>query len=178
MEVVNRYEVDAIHFDDYFYIPNAEDDKTYAENNPNGLSLAEWRRSNVDDFIRRLSISIRNHNKKSGRYVQLGIAPSGVYKDGDGKVIYDENGTAITTGSLTRVGGHYGNSLYCDTKKWVDNEWIDYIMPQCYHDFKKTISSFAAKVDWWNAVVKYKKLIFTLELDFMALVVLGMIQMS
>lgn len=166
MEVVNRYEVDAIHFDDYFYIPNAEDDKTYAENNPNGLSLAEWRRSNVDDFIRRLSISIRNHNKKSGRYVQLGIAPSGVYKDGDGKVIYDENGTAITTGSLTRVGGHYGNSLYCDTKKWVDNEWIDYIMPQCYHDFKKTISSFAAKVDWWNAVVKYKKVNLYIGIGF------------
>lgn len=166
MEVVNRYEVDAIHFDDYFYISNAEDATTYEENNPKGLGLEDWRRSNVDDFIYRLSKAIRSYNLKSGRYVQLGIAPGGVYKDGNGKVTYDENGTAITNGSLTRVGGHYGGSLYCDTKKWVDNEWIDYIMPQCYHDFKKNVSSFAAKVDWWNAVVKYKKVNLYIGIGF------------
>ena len=157
MEVVRKYDVDAIHFDDYFYVSGigSSDDSDYYSNNPNGLSKADWRRSQVDDFIRRLSNQIKLYNSQNEKSVQLGISPSGVYKDGDGKVTYDSNGTAITSGSLTNSGGHYGDYLYSDTKKWIDNEWIDYILPQCYHGMEQ--KNFASLIDWWDAVVKNKK---------------------
>ena len=95
------------------------------------------------------------YNNQNGKSVQLGISPSGGYKNGNGKVTYDENGTAITNGSLTNAGEHYGDYLYSDTKKWIDNEWIDYILPQCYHGMEQKY--FASLIDWWDAVVKYKK---------------------
>ncbi len=157
MELIRNYDVDAIHFDDYFYIQDAQDDKSYQENNPQGLPKDEWRRNNIDDFIHRLSNQIKNYNNQNNKSVQLGISPSPVWKDGNGVVTYDENGNAITNGSHTaNAGGHYGDHLYCDTLKWINNEWIDYIIPQVYHDFK-TPAGFAERVDWWDAVVKYKK---------------------
>jgi len=155
MEVVRKYDVDAIHFDDYFYVSGVDDEKDYQTNNPNGLSKADWRRTQIDDFIRRLSNQLKLYNNQNGKSVQLGISPSGGYKNGNGKVTYDENGTAITNGSLTNAGEHYGDYLYSDTKKWIDNEWIDYILPQCYHGMEQKY--FASLIDWWDAVVKYKK---------------------
>lgn len=158
MEVVRKYDVDAIHFDDYFYVSGVDDDKDYQNNNPNGLSKADWRRTQIDDFIRRLSNQLKLYNNQNGKSVQLGISPGGIYKNGNGKVEYDENGTAITNGSLTNGGEHYGEYLYSDTKKWIDNEWIDYILPQCYHGMEQKY--FASLIDWWSAVVKNKKVNF------------------
>ena len=164
LEFVNRYDVDAIHFDDYFYISDCDDTKTYNENNPNGLSKADWRRNNVDEFIRRLSVQLKRYNENNNKCVQLGIAPGGTWKNGNGKVTYDSNGTAITTGSVGNSGGSYGDSLYADTKKWVDNEWIDYICPQCYHDIQNGL--FCELTDWWNSVCKYKKTNLYIGLGF------------
>lgn len=166
MEVVRNYDVDAIHFDDYFYVDGIgnSDDSDYYNNNPNGLSKADWRRSQVDEFIRRLSIQIKAYNVKNNKSVQLGIAPGGAYRNGDGKVTYDENGTAITNGSLTSASEHYDNYLYADTKNWVDNEWIDYILPQCYHGME--LGNFAALIDWWDAVVKNKKVNLYIGIGF------------
>lgn len=158
MEVVKKYDVDAIHFDDYFYVSGVDDDDDYRNNNPEGLSKADWRRSQIDDFIRRLSNQLKLYNKQNNKSVQLGISPSGTYKNGNGKVTYDANGTAITNGSLTNGGEHYGDHLYSDTKKWIDNEWIDYILPQCYHGMEQKY--FASLIDWWDAVCKNKKVNF------------------
>lgn len=166
MEVVKNYDVDAIHFDDYFYTDGIgnSDDSDYLSNNPNGLSKADWRRSQVDDFIKRLSAQIKAYNVKNGKSVQLGIAPGGTYKDGNGKVTYDSDGNAITTGSLTNSGGHYGDYWYADTLKWINEEWIDYILPQCYHGME--LKKFAALVDWWDAVVKNKKVNLYIGIGF------------
>ncbi|HOE06154.1 MAG TPA: family 10 glycosylhydrolase [Bacilli bacterium] len=158
MEVVRNYDVDAIHFDDYFYTTGIgnQDDADYKASHTT-MSLADWRRDNVSNFIHRLSQQIRAYNRQNNKIVQFGISPSGVYRDGNGKVTYNEDGDASSTGSLTRQGGHYGDPLYCDSLRWVNEEWIDYICPQCYHGFETTNSSFHGKVSWWNKVVEKKK---------------------
>lgn len=158
MEVVKNYDVDAIHFDDYFYDHGVNDSKTRLEYNTDNLSLGDFRRKQVDDFIQNLSYNIRKYNQETGRRVQLGISPSGVYLSGDGKVTYDANGNAYSNGSLTTTTYiHYDNYLYSDTLKWINNEWIDYILPQCYWSIEHPMCPYADLLDWWNRVAKYKK---------------------
>ncbi len=71
------------------------------------MSLGDWRREQVNLFIKGLSDEMRAYNKKTGRRVQLGIAPSGIWQSGDGKVTYDANGNAITNGSGTTSSTFY-----------------------------------------------------------------------
>lgn len=161
MEVIEKYDVDAIHFDDYFYADmdaNA-DQTTYNKykGNSSTTNIADWRREQIDIFIQNLSNTMRQYNKTHNRQVQLGISPTGIYKNGNGQVTYDQNGTAITTGSNTGGQEHYASYLYANSKKWVDNEWIDYIIPQTYWGFEHPSAGYADVVDWWAKVVKYKK---------------------
>lgn len=157
IEVLDNYDVDAIHFDDYFYIDNVDDDAYYKKSNPNNLSKSDWRREQVNTFIEDLSVAMRNYNKENNRYVQFGISPTGIYNNGDGEVTYDENGNAITTGSATGGQCHYESYLFSDTLKWINNEWIDYICPQSYWAFSHPIAGYADVMSWWNKVCKYKK---------------------
>jgi len=159
-EFIQKYDVDAIHFDDYFYINGVNestDQAQYDAYNPNGLGRADWRRSQVDIFIKELSEKIDAHNEANNKTVQLGISPSGIYRNGNGNVTYDANGNAITTGSKTNGMQHYGNYLYSDTLKWINEEWIDYILPQAYWGFERApVAGFADVMGWWDKVVKYK----------------------
>lgn len=161
MEIIEKYDVDAIHFDDYFYasMPANADQVTYNKYKKNSSTnnITDWRREQVDLFIKQLSDTMRAYNLEHNRSVQLGIAPTGVYRNGNGIVTYDANGTAITSGSNTSGQEHYSSYLFCDTKKWVDNEWIDYIVPQSYWSFELKAAPYADVVDWWAQVVKYKK---------------------
>ena len=86
-------------------------------------------------------------NKEKGRGVQLGISPTGIYRNGNGN---------IDSGSNTAGQEHYNSYLFCDTKKWIDNEWIDYIMPQTYWAFSHSVAGYADVIDWWNKVVEGK----------------------
>jgi uncharacterized lipoprotein YddW (UPF0748 family) len=160
MEVIQKYDVDAIHFDDYFYaeMPGDADKTTYEKYKVNSstTNLNDWRREQVDLFIEDLSKTIRQYNRQNNRQVQLGIAPTGIWKNGNGVVEYDAAGTAITTGSNTAGQEHYASYLFCNTKKWVDEEWIDYIVPQTYWSFELPAAPYADVVDWWAKVVKYK----------------------
>ena len=164
MEIIEKYDVDAIHFDDYFYItmePNA-DLTTYNKykSQSQTTNIEDWRREQVDLFIRDLSGEMRSYNNINNRQVQLGISPSGVWKSdrtGKGVTGYDANGNAITDGSNTSTTfEHYKSYLYSDTKKWIDEEWIDYILPQVYWGFQQPAAPYAALVDWWKDVVKHK----------------------
>lgn len=175
LELASNYDIDAIHFDDYFYAQMSQDidvlnepDQinyvSYIKNNNNcnykeddANDKKNWRRDNVNNFIHNLSIALRNFNKQNNRKVQLGISPTGIYENGNGEVTYDNNGTAITTGSNTIGQNHYASYLFCDSKKWVDNEWIDYIIPQTYWGFTHPTAGFADVVDWWDKVVANKK---------------------
>ena len=141
MEVVEKYDVDAIHFDDYFYISGSVDDDTYLKYNPKGLKLADWRREQVNLFIEQLHDSIYKFNKENNKAVQIGISPSGIYKNGNG---------SIESGSNTAGFAHYGDYLYSDTYKWAKEEWIDYLLPQSYWAFEHKTAGYADVMDWWN----------------------------
>lgn len=137
--LVRNYDVDGIHFDDYFYpygIPGQviADSETYARYGK-GMSLDDWRRSNVDALIVQLRDSIRAQKS----YVKFGISPFGVWRNKR-----DDPSGSATTGGLTTY-----DNLYADSRKWIQQGWIDYIVPQVYFgtDFGKV--PFKALVDWW-----------------------------
>ena len=155
MEVVERYDIDAVHFDDYFYISNVDDTETRNKYNTKNLSLDDFRREQVDIFIEDLHETLTEYNLLNNKRVQLGISPSGIYRNGDGKVSYDENGHAITNGSKTSGFAHYGNYLYSDTLKWANEGWIDYLLPQSYWAFSHPIAGFGDVMSWWDKAMKY-----------------------
>ena len=100
---------------------------------------------------------IDGYNKENKKHVQLGISPTGIYKNGDGVVTYDENFNAITTGSDTNGQQHYASYLFCDTVKWCNNGWIDYLLPQSYWARSHPLAGYRRVMDWWDKVLKYKK---------------------
>ncbi len=155
MELVENYDVDAIHFDDYFYTKGIDDSKTRAEFNTNGLSVSEFRRDAVNQFMKSLDAALTKFNKENGRAVQLGISPTGVYRNGNGNVTYDSNNNPVTNGSATGGYAHYDSPLYADSLYWIENEWIDYILPQTYHAITNYAAPYCDLVGWWDKVMKY-----------------------
>ena len=162
LEVMEKYDVDAIHFDDYFYAqmssgitvlnePDQADYEEFIKNNPNcGYSKSnanhkkQWRRDNIDQFIYKLHVAMTEFNKQNGKGVQLGISPTGIYRNGNG---------SVESGSNTAGQEHYSSYLFCDTMNWVRNEWIDYIMPQTYWAFTHKVAGYADVIDWWDKAV-------------------------
>lgn len=138
-DVVRRYHVDAIHFDDYFYpyrikgkeFPDWKSYKKYG----NGLSLEDWRRSNVDSIIVMLSRII----KKENPYCKFGISPFGVWRNSD----------KDPDGSDTKAGQTNYDDLYADILLWLKKGWIDYVAPQLYWEMGHRIVAFETLTDWW-----------------------------
>lgn len=142
MEVIENYDVDAIHFDDYFYISGVETSKS-----------GDWKREQVNLFIKQLHDEMTAHNEKYGKNVQLGISPSGIYRNGSyvAKPTYDEKGNLLSPlGSYTSGFAHYDNYLYSDTLHWINEGWIDYITPQSYWGLEHNVASYAALTRWWS----------------------------
>ncbi|WP_128545559.1 glycoside hydrolase family 10 protein [Larkinella soli] len=137
--IVRNYDVDGIHFDDYFYPYGiagqvVRDDATY-KTYYNGMNRDNWRRDNVD----RLILQLRDSIQAIKPYVKFGVSPFGVWKNRS----QDPEGSP-TTGGLTSYF-----DLYADTRKWIREGWIDYIAPQVYFstDFVKV--PYRGLVDWW-----------------------------
>ena len=165
MEVVENYDIDAVHFDDYFYDQGVDDSATQAQYRPSGQSSADWRREQVSIFIHNLSNAIRAYNVEHNRRVELGISPSGVWKadtnrnNGFGTVTYNTTTNMVETeGSRTASASfqHYGEYLYSDTLYWINMEWIDYIIPQTYWALNHPSCPYADLMDWWDEVCSYK----------------------
>jgi uncharacterized lipoprotein YddW (UPF0748 family) len=138
-DVVSRYDIDAIHFDDYFYpyrIAGKEfgDSISFAKYG-NGMNREDWRRSNVDSIILKLSKAI----KKANQYCKFGISPFGVWRNNDKDV----------EGSNTRAGQTNYDDLYADILLWLKMKWIDYVAPQLYWEFGHKLVGFEVLVDWW-----------------------------
>lgn len=140
LDVVKRYDVDGIHLDDYFYPYPIEgqpfpDDKTYAAYKAAGgtLNLGDWRRDNVNKMVQRLYQGI----KATKPDVKFGISPFGIYRPGQP--------TGIT-------GLDAYNVLYADSKKWLEEGWIDYIAPQLYWRTDQPQQSYPALLKWWTQV--------------------------
>lgn len=139
-DMVERYDIDALHMDDYFYpypIAGKEfpDGASYAKYGA-GLSRADWRRSNVDSIIRRLSLVI--HQAKP--WVKFGISPFGVWR----------NSSKDPEGSPTKAGVTNYDDLYADVLLWLREGWVDYVAPQVYWEFSQPNAPFQPIVKWWN----------------------------
>ncbi len=143
LEVVNKYDIDAVHLDDYFYpdIKNAadfNDAQTFAQYNNGFTNLGDWRRNNIDMFVKDLSDSI----KKAKPYVKFGISPNGIWKN-----------IPYGSGQYT-TGMESYNRVYADSVKWVKQNWIDYITPQIYWKFGHKAAPYEVLTQWWKEQVK------------------------
>lgn len=140
MNVVRKYDIDGVHFDDYFY-PYPEkgqfinDSKEFAAYGKEFKNIGDWRRHNVDTLIQTLSDSIHLAKK----YVKFGISPFGIWR----------NKSQDSTGSESNGLDSYG-SLYGDSKKWIEKGWVDYINPQIYFPFHNRSAAFEKLTDWWS----------------------------
>jgi len=141
-DIVRRYDIDAIHFDDYFYpykISGVEfpDDKSFKKyaGNYGPLNKEDWRRNNVDQIIKQLHDSIKSIKP----YVEFGISPFGVWR----------NKKNDSNGSETRAGVSNYDDLYADILKWQREKWIDYVTPQLYWYIGKEVADYAVLAKWW-----------------------------
>lgn len=153
-DVVRRYDIDGVHFDDYFYpypekdaggkdIPFPDQD-TYQEYLRRGarmsrqnkqqripLKIDDWRRANVDNFIEKVGVEI----KKIKPQIMYGISPFGIWQPVPERGITGLNSFA---------------ALYADSRKWLQDGTVDYLAPQLYWTFNKEGQKFPVLLDWWN----------------------------
>jgi uncharacterized lipoprotein YddW (UPF0748 family) len=141
MDVVRRYDVDGVHFDDYFY-PYPEkaggrelefpDDASWGRYQKAGgkLSRGDWRRENVNLFVRTVDQAI----KREKPWVKFGISPFGIWQPNHPKGI---------------AGFDAYDKLYCDSRKWLANGWLDYLAPQLYWPAAPKARSFPVLLNWW-----------------------------
>ena len=126
LDVVNRYDIDGVHLDDYFYpYPTA------GLKFPDGKSSAQ-RRAVVDSFVSRLYSSV----KKQKPWVRVGISPFGIWRPG------------VPSGIEASVDSY--EDLAGDSRKWLKNGWIDYLAPQLYWRISPRKQSFSALLEWWR----------------------------
>lgn len=141
METVKHYDLDAVHFDDYFYpyrIANVEfpDSCSFAARGDTLVTRDDWRRSNVDSFVQKLSERI----KREKPHMKFGISPFGVWRNMD----------KDSTGSNTRAGQTNYDDLYADVLKWLREGWIDYVAPQLYWHIGFEVADYKVLADWWS----------------------------
>jgi uncharacterized lipoprotein YddW (UPF0748 family) len=142
METVKHYDLDAVHFDDYFYpyrIAKVEfpDDKSYEQYGKNDFANKDdWRRRNVDYFVEELSKRI----KEEKPHVKFGISPFGVWRNQD----------KDPKGSKTQAGQTNYDDLFADVLKWLEKGWVDYITPQIYWHIGFEKAEYKTLVDWWT----------------------------
>ncbi|PID59439.1 MAG: hypothetical protein CR986_06090 [Ignavibacteriae bacterium] len=134
MDVVNRYDVNGIHFDDYFYPypPNkisGEDYQTFNADPRGFLDINDWRRDNVNELLRMIYDSIQVAKPE----VKFGMSPFGIYKNGVPKGTY---------------GLDAYSTIYCDPVAWLNEKIIDYITPQLYWAFGGG-QDYGKLLPWW-----------------------------
>jgi uncharacterized lipoprotein YddW (UPF0748 family) len=139
-DIVERYPVDAIHMDDYFYpyrIAGKEfpDAASYARSR-SSLNKEDWRRSNVDTIILAISKAIKSVNKE----VRFGISPFSVWRNKD----------KDPRGSDSRAGQTNYDDLYADILLWLEKGWIDYVTPQLYLEIGHDKIAYEKLLDWWS----------------------------
>ena len=138
-DIVERYDVDAIHMDDYFYPYPAKgkeirDDVSFAQYGTGYANRADWRRNNVNQLIQDLHRTIR----ETKPWVKFGISPFGIYR----------NQKSDPKGSKTNGLQNY-DDLYADIILWVDNGWVDYTIPQIYWEIGHPAADYQELVQWW-----------------------------
>lgn len=139
-EIVKKYDVDGIQIDDYFYPGNDfPDDWSYSFYGNEYKNKDDWRRDNINNLIDILNKKIKSVNKN----ILFGVSPSGIWA----------NKSNIKAGSQTTGQESYFSS-YADSKKWVDENKIDYIIPQIYWNIGYAGADFETLINWWNETIK------------------------
>ena len=148
-DILQRYDVDGLHIDDYFYpypvagvaIPDAADFQA----NANGFTdRNDWRRDNVNQFIRQLYETIRDTKP----WVKFGVSPFGIYR----------NKKSDPDGSNTNGLQNY-DQLYADVMLWVDKGWVDYCVPQIYWEIGNKAADYDELIHWWDRHCKNTTLV-------------------
>ncbi|MDI6099980.1 family 10 glycosylhydrolase [Actinoplanes sp. NEAU-A12] len=140
LEAVRKYDVDGVHFDDFFY-PYPEkgedfpDGASFAKYGA-GKSRADWRRDNVDTLVREMKERIAEIKP----WVKYGISPFGIWRNG---------GEGSDTSGLESY-----SAIYADTRKWVREGWLDYIVPQLYWTIGFDKADYAKVLPWWITMMK------------------------
>ncbi|WP_158514763.1 glycoside hydrolase family 10 protein [Gemmatimonas phototrophica] len=136
-DVVTRYDVDAVHIDDFFYpypdtCTNFPDSVTFRRYQQGGgaLSLGDWRRDNVNRFVERMYTEVHDASPMA----RVGVSPFGIWRPGNPAGI---------------VGLDAYTSIYADSRKWLQSGWVDYFAPQLYWSIASTGQSFPALLGWW-----------------------------
>ncbi len=147
LEAVKNYDIDAVHFDDYFY-PYPEKDKRFNDAAQyaaygGGKSLGDWRRANIDALVGELGKRI----KAIKPHVQFGISPFAVWR----------NAATDPTGSPTTAGAQTYDDLYADTRKWAQTGMVDYILPQIYWHRAHPAAPYDGIADWWVKETRGKR---------------------
>jgi uncharacterized lipoprotein YddW (UPF0748 family) len=147
LDLVRRYAIDGIHFDDYFYpYPDGTsfpDDATFAAyvEADGELERDDWRRDNVNRLIERLSEEIA----AEAPHVRFGISPFGIYRPGIPEGI---------------TGLDQYASLFADPVAWMQNDWLDYIAPQLYWNSTRPQQDYGTLLDWWTTIVGEGRYVF------------------
>ena len=142
LDVVERYDIDGVHIDDYFYPYEIQDSAGAVVPFPDSLvyeqylatgdslELADWRRMSIDKFVEQLYHGI----KRVKAHVKFGISPFGIWRPGNPAQIegYDPY-----------------EKLYADSRKWLQEGWVDYFTPQLYWKIDIPEQSYTALLDWW-----------------------------
>ncbi|MDI2027339.1 family 10 glycosylhydrolase [Saccharopolyspora sp. TS4A08] len=142
-DAVSRYQVDGVHLDDYFYpypvdgraIP---DERTFAEHGKGFANIDDWRRDNVNELVSGLHDRVHALRPDA----EFGVSPFGIWR----------NASSDPTGSNTKGMESY-SAIFADTRRWVQEGWVDYIAPQVYWQFGHPSADYAAVVPWWSRTV-------------------------
>ena len=142
LDVVRRYDVDGVHFDDYFYpyrekdaagkVVDFPDNPSWRKYQKTGgkLTRDDWRRDNVNRFVQRFHSSV----KAVKPWVKVGISPFGIWKPGSPPGVRGMDAT---------------QEIYADSLKWFRSGWVDYLAPQLYWSIDAPEQSFPALLKWW-----------------------------
>ncbi|NNV56804.1 glycoside hydrolase family 10 protein [Limnovirga soli] len=139
-DIITRYDVDAIHMDDYFYpyriagkeFPDAASYKKYGK----GLPKEAWRRSNCDSIIKMIHVAVL----QTKPFIKFGISPFGVWRN----ISKDKDG------SNTQAGQTNYDDLYADILLWLQQGWIDYVAPQLYWEIGHHLCDYNILLNWWG----------------------------
>jgi uncharacterized lipoprotein YddW (UPF0748 family) len=142
-DVEKRYDIDGVHFDDYFYpypvSGSTFDDRAAFTKYGKGEKLADWRRDNVNKLVAQVDKAV--HETKG--YVKFGISPFGIWR----------NTSNDPTGSKTAGMSAY-DSIYADSRAWIKAGTVDYVMPQLYWPRGYKIADYKTLVPWWAGEVE------------------------
>ena len=154
-DILRRYDVDGLHIDDYFYpypvAGNVIPDESLYRSNSNGIgNISDWRRYNVNLFIKQLHDTISAVKP----WVKFGVSPFGIYR----------NRKNDPNGSETNGLQNY-DDLYADVLLWVNNGWVDYCVPQIYWQIGHPAADYKTLIKWWNKNASARPLYIGEDID-------------